>query len=90
MFFFFVSIRSKKDGAVELRKRKLTEETETSEDDVGLGRGTSDQEASSQKNFNRRKTQHTKILSDDKVVRASASAPSSAQFVRRPIGVVTK
>lgn len=62
---------------------------------MGLARGTSDQEASSQKNINRRKTQHTKILSDDKVVRASpssssSSAPLSAQYIRKPIGVITK
>lgn len=63
---------------------------------MGLARGTSDQEASAQKNINRRKTQHTKILSDDKVVRtlpssSTSSAPlSSAQYVRKPVGVITK
>lgn len=62
---------------------------------MGLARGTSDQETSAQKNINRRKTQHTKILSDDKVVRASpssssSSAPITAQYVRKPIGVITK
>lgn len=72
-----------------MRKRKLTEDTETSEDDFGAGKGTSDQEALSPKNINRRKTQHTKILSDDKIVRAS----SSAQIIRKQIGgatIVTK
>lgn len=58
---------------------------------MGLARGTSDQETL-HKNINRRKTQHTKILSDDKVVRALPSSSSSlpAQFVRKPIGVITK
>lgn len=96
---FFPNLIQQKDGAAELRKRKLTEDTETSEDDLGLSRGISDQETSLQKNvINRRKTQHTKILSDDKVVRAlpssssssSAAAPLSAQYIRKPIGVITK
>lgn len=73
---------------MELRKRKLTEETETSEDDFGTGRGASDQDASSPKNINRRKTQHTKILSDDKVVRASSSGTPTT-FVRKQIGGAT-
>lgn len=100
LFFVFSNLVSKKDGAVELRKRKFTEETETSEDDLGLARGTSDQETSLQKNvINRRKTQHTKILSDDKVVRtlpssasssSSAAAPLSTQYVRKQIGLITK
>lgn len=75
-----------------MRNRSLTEETETSEDDFGIGRGTSDQEASSPKNINRRKTQHTKILSDDKVIRPSSSGAVTS-FVRKTVGgttVVTK
>lgn len=77
---------------VGLRKRNLTEETETSEDDFGVGRGTSDQEASSPKNINRRKTQHTKILSDDKVIRPSSSGTVTS-IVRKTVGgttVITK
>lgn len=78
------------DGRFELRQRKFTEETETSEDDIG--RGASDQDASSPKNINRRKTQHTKILSDDKVIRPSSSSTATT-VVRKSIGntmVVTK
>lgn len=71
-----------------MRKRNLTEETETSEDDFGAGRGASDQEASSPKNINRRKTQHTKILSDDKIVRPSSSA-MAAHIMRKQIGGAT-
>lgn len=79
-----------KDGGVELRKRHLTEETETSEDDFGTGRGTSDQDACSPKNINRRKTQHTKILSDDKLVRPSSSSSGTPNtIVRRQIGSST-
>lgn len=44
-----------------------------------LNKSTSDQEATSPKNNNRRKTQHTKILSDDRVVRAS----TTGQLIRR-------
>ncbi|XP_055307627.1 ribosomal L1 domain-containing protein CG13096-like isoform X1 [Sitodiplosis mosellana] len=81
-------IAVQKDGALELRKRKLTEETETSEDDFGSGRGTSDQDTSSAKNINRRKTQHTKILSDDKLIRPSSSgAPTT--IIRKQIGSST-
>lgn len=75
----------------------MTEDTETSEDDLGMGRGISDQDALLQKNFNRRKTQHTKILSDDKVVRvlsaassSTAGAAPSSGLIRKPIAVVTK
>lgn len=81
-----------KDDALGLRNRSLTEETETSEDDFGVGRGTSDPEASSPKNINRRKTQHTKILSDDKIIRPSSSG-AVGSFVRKTVAgttVVTK
>ncbi|XP_031634687.1 uncharacterized protein LOC116347988 isoform X2 [Contarinia nasturtii] len=72
-----------KDGRIELRQRKFTDDTETSEDD--FGRGASDQDGSSPKNINRRKTQHTKILSDDKVIRPSSSgAPTT--IIRKQIG----
>lgn len=75
-----------------MRKHTLAEDTETSEDDLSAGKGTSDQDIASPKHSNRRKTQHTKILSDDKIVRASSSN-SPATIVRRQIGgttVVTK
>lgn len=72
---------------MELRKRHLTEETETSEDDFGSGRGTSDQDFISAKNINRRKTQHTKILSDDKVIRPSPSSSGApTTIIRKHIG----
>lgn len=83
---YFVGLKG--EGGIELRKRNLTEETETSEDDFGTGRGASDQEASSPKNINRRKTQHTKILSDDKIVRPSSSA-MAAQIMRKQMGGAT-
>lgn len=70
-----------------MRKRQLTEDTETSEDDIGAHRGASDQEASSQKNNSRRKTHHTKILSDDKTIRDSPS--SSTTIVRKSVGGTT-
>lgn len=61
------------------RKRKNTEDTETSEDDSMINKGVSDHEALSPKNNSRRKTQHTKILSDDRIVRGQASN----QLIRR-------
>lgn len=76
------------EGGVELRKRQFAEDTETSEDDIGAHRGASDQEATSPKNNNRRKTHHTKILSDDKIIRDTSST-SGSQIVRKTIGGTT-
>lgn len=48
-----------------------------------INKNASDQEASSPKNNNRRKTQHTKILSDDRIVR---TAPTGQLMRRGPSG----
>lgn len=47
----------------------------------------SDHEASSPKNNNRRKTQHTKILSDDRIVR---TAPTGQLIRRGPSGTIVR
>lgn len=75
--------KQKEDG-IDSRKRQFTDETETSEDDLGIGKGTSDQEASP-RNINRRKTQHTKILSDDKIIRTTASTSGAQNAIRRTV-----
>lgn len=68
-----------------VRKRKRTDDTETSDDDITILKEASDQEATSPKNINRRKTQHTKILSDDKVIRASVANATALQGGQRRI-----
>lgn len=65
-------IMSQKDGEeVVIKKQKKADDTETSEDEVNAKAATSDQESSPKNANNRRKTQHTKILSDDKIVRTT-------------------
>lgn len=65
-------IMSQKDGEeVVIKKQKKADDTETSEDESNAKASTSDQESSPKNANNRRKTQHTKILSDDKIVRAT-------------------
>lgn len=76
-------IISQKDGEeVVIKKQKKADDTETSEDEINAKATTSDQESSPKNANNRRKTQHTKILSDDKVVRTTrrmAAVPITAK-----------
>lgn len=66
------TIMSQKDGEdVVIKKQKKADDTETSEDEVNAKAANSDQESSPKNANNRRKTQHTKILSDDKIVRTT-------------------
>lgn len=84
-------IMSQKDGEeVVIKKQKKADDTETSEDEVNAKTATSDQESSPKNANNRRKTQHTKILSDDKIVRTTRRTAPVAQAKSTPQLIQTR
>lgn len=84
-------IMSQKDGEeVVIKKQKKADDTETSEDEVNAKAATSDQESSPKNANNRRKTQHTKILSDDKIVRTTRRTAPVAQAKAMPSLIQTR
>lgn len=73
-------IISDKEGDIVIKKQKRGTETETSDDDVN-NRNASDHESPKNAN-NRRKTQHTKILSEERIIRTTrrtATPPAKSQ-----------
>lgn len=84
-------IISQKDGEdVVIKKQKKADDTETSEDEVNAKAANSDQESSPKNANNRRKTQHTKILSDDKIVRTTRRTAPAPQAKATPTLIQTR
>lgn len=70
-------------GEIVIKKQKRGNETETSDDDVNA-RGASDQESPKNAN-NRRKTQHTKILSEERIIRTTRRTATPPVKTQSPL-----